>query len=433
MRQARIVVVGGGFAGLWGAMGAARLLRRKGAEGRVAISLVSPDDALVIRPRLYESDLSGVCIPLACLLSPVGIDHRQEAVERIDPDRRKLRLAGRGGELRYDQLLLCTGSEVPLPPGATGVHRLDTYERAMALHEAVGALGDRPNGAFSATVVGAGFTGVEVAAELSGMLRGVARAAGRPPDDATVSLVERERHVAPAFGPSAQAAIEDALRSLGVRILTGTQVAKIGANGATLASGERLASGLTVWAGRPQANSLNRELGIVLDGLGRLPVDSSLATGVDGVWAAGDAAAVNADRRHPAPMSCQHAIPQGRQAGENAAAALLGIAPRRYTQPMYLTCVDLGSAGALLTSGFERNTIIARGRAGKRFKRFINRSFIYPPTGDDPDQLLDLGRHTTPGRAGATMQRAALRSNLVRNILISRWDDRADHYSTAYG
>jgi NADH:ubiquinone reductase (H+-translocating) len=50
MSQARIVVVGGGFAGLWAAMGAARLLGRKGAEGGVAISLVSPDDALVIRP-----------------------------------------------------------------------------------------------------------------------------------------------------------------------------------------------------------------------------------------------------------------------------------------------------------------------------------------------------------------------------------------------
>src|SRR6478752_8055152 len=112
MGQARIVVVGGGFAGVWAAMGAARLLRGKGAEGGVAISLVSPDDALVIRPRLYESDLSGVRVPLACLLPPVGIDHRHAAVERIDVDRRKLTFADMNGELRYDQLIICTGSEV---------------------------------------------------------------------------------------------------------------------------------------------------------------------------------------------------------------------------------------------------------------------------------------------------------------------------------
>jgi len=143
-------------------MGAARLLRRKGAEGGVAISLVSPDDALVIRPRLYESDLSGVRVPLARLLPPVGIDHRHAAIEQIDVDRRKLSLSDVNGELRYDQLIICTGSEVPLPPGARGAHRVDTYGRAVALHEAVMALGDRPEGAFSATVVGAGFTGVEV-------------------------------------------------------------------------------------------------------------------------------------------------------------------------------------------------------------------------------------------------------------------------------
>jgi NADH:ubiquinone reductase (H+-translocating) len=218
-----------------------------------------------------------------------------------------------------------------------------------------------------------------------------------------------------------------------VRIRTGARVVKMGRRGATLASGERLAGELTVWAGSPRANRLNSEVGVTLDAWGRLPVDSDLATGADRVWAAGDAAAAIADRRHRAPMSCQHAIPQGRQAGENAAAALLGISPRRYRQPLYLACLDLGSAGALLVSGFERDTIIARGGAGKRFKRFINRSFIYPPAGEDPAQLLALGRRTTPGRAGAVAQEIALRNNAVRSLLISRWEDRAARYATEYG
>jgi NADH dehydrogenase len=434
MSQARIVIVGGGFAGLWASMAAVRLLRGKGAKGRVAVILVSPDDSLVIRPRLYESDLSGVRVPLAGLLCPVGIEYRRAAVERIDADRRLLTLAPpSGGKLRYDQVVLCAGSEVPLPRHAQGAHRLDTYGRALELHDAVAGLGDRPARGFGATVVGAGFTGIEAAAELVGMLRAAALAAGASPDEASVNLVEREPRVAPEFGPRARAAIEDALRSLGIRIHVGAEVSDIAPGSVTLASGERLDDALTVWAGSPRASRLNGELGVALDALGRLPVDSGLATGVDGVWAAGDAAAAYADGHSLASMSCQHAIPQGRQAGENAAAAVLGIAPGRYSQPLYLTCLDLGEAGALVTSGFERDTILARGGQAKRFKRFVNRSFIYPPIGEDPARLLALGRRATPGRAGAAMQRIALRNNAVRRILISRWNDRADRSSTAYG
>ena len=77
MEQKRIIIVGGGFAGVWAAMGAARKLAEKSGGDDVRITLVSPDDALVIRPRLYESDLSGVRVPLSEVLSPVAVEHRQ--------------------------------------------------------------------------------------------------------------------------------------------------------------------------------------------------------------------------------------------------------------------------------------------------------------------------------------------------------------------
>jgi NADH dehydrogenase len=433
MGKARIVIVGGGFAGVWGAMGAARLLHRRGAMDRVAITLVSPGPALVIRPRLYEADLSGVRVSLARLLPPLGIEHLPVAVAKIDADRRVLRLAGGGGELRYDQLLICAGSEVPLPEASRGAHRLDTYRRALALNRAALALGARAERGAGVVVVGAGFTGIEVAAELSDLFRRAISSSARPSRGVTVSLVERADRVAPAFGPDARREIESALGSLEVQVRTNSEVVGVDDAGVTLSSGERLEGGLALWAGSPRASGLTGQLGVELDRHGRLPVDSYLATGIEGVWAAGDAAAAAADPRHRAPMSCQHAIPQGRQAGENAAAALLGVSPGRYAQPLYLTCLDLGSAGALITSGFDRNAILARGRSGKRFKRFVNRSLIYPPAGEDPALLLELGRRRTPGRAGSAIQRAALRSAAVRGIVASRAVDRADRHSTAHG
>jgi NADH:ubiquinone reductase (H+-translocating) len=432
MKQKRIVIVGGGFAGVWAAMGASRLLRRHRAESRVGITLVSPDDALVVRPRLYESDLSGVRVPLSSVLSPVGIEHRRGTVERIDAGGRRLTLVGRSpAELAYDQMVLCAGSKVRLPEGAEGIHCVDSYEQAVALHRAIAGLADRPGAPFSATVIGAGFTGLELATELSDKLRAAARAAGASAADVSVRLVDQARTVAPEFGPKARLVIEDALRSLEVEAQTGVPVSHVDAGGVTLANGERVESSLTIWAAGPRASALNEQIDRPLDAKGRLAVDSHMATGIDGVWAAGDSASVTVDGKHLAMMSCQQAMPQGRQAGENAAAAILGRSPGRYTQPLYLTCLDLGSAGGLLTCGYERDTIIAGGEQGKRFKRWINRSLIYPPASGDATEMLGLGKPATAGALSATIQQMALRSNALRNTMISRSDDRAEQYSMA--
>jgi NADH dehydrogenase len=429
MRQKRIVIVGGGFAGVWAAMGASRLLRKRGAEDRVSITLISPDDALVIRPRLYESDLSGVRVPLSRVLAPVGIDHREAMVESIDVERRSLTLVPRSAaELEYDQLVLCAGSRARLPEGAEGVHSVDTYEQAVAMQQAVAALGDRPGAPLSATVVGAGFTGIEVAAELSDRLRGGARGAGASPAEVTVRLIDRAMTVAPEFGPRARVVIEDALGSLGVRTQAGVAVAEVDANGVTLETGERIDSCLTIWAGGQRASTLNEQLGLPLDAHGRLPLDSRMTTGIDGIWAAGDSACVSVDGDNLAMMSCQQAMPQGRQAGENAAAAVLGRSPGRYAQPLYLTCLDLGSAGGLLTCGYERDTIIASGEQGKSFKRFINRSLIYPPASGDAGQVLELGKRTTPGPKAARIQLMALRNDALRSAIVARGEDRAEQY-----
>lgn len=430
MRQKRIVIVGGGFAGVWAAMGAARKLDEQSSRGDVRITLVSPDDALVIRPRLYESDLGGVRVSLSEVLSPVAVDHRRALVESIDTTRRALTLAGECPErLEFDQLVLCAGSKVRLPSGADGVHCVDSYEQAMALHEAIAALGDRSGEQFSAAVVGAGFTGLEVAAELSDMLHAAARRAGAPAEGVSVVLIDRAEEVAPEFGPRARAVIYEALRSLGVRTRTGVTVSRVDAGGVTLADGERVDAGLTLWAAGPRASTLNEQLGLPLDERGRLTVDSQMGTGIDGVWGAGDGVRVSVDGEHLAMMSCQQAMPQGRQAGENAVSATLGQPPSNYSQPLYLTCLDLGSAGALLTCGHERNTILASGERGKRFKRYINRSQIYPPAGGDATRLLRLGKRATAGPLGARLQAIALRSNTVHRAIVSRGEDRAEQYS----
>lgn len=84
-----------------------------------------------------------------------------------------------------------------------------------------------------------------------------------------------------------------------------------------------------------------------------------------------------------AVMSCQHAIPLGRYAGNNAAAELIGVAPMIYSQPKYVTCLDLGAWGAVYTEGWERTVSPPTDTAeAKQLKQQINSVWIYRPAAD---------------------------------------------------
>ncbi|MGO9955237.1 MAG: NAD(P)/FAD-dependent oxidoreductase [Solirubrobacteraceae bacterium] len=422
MSEKRILIVGGGFAGVHAAVGASATLRAA-RERAVAVELVSPDPYLVIRPRLYEADLSGVCVPLSGLLEPIGVRHRRARVIEIDAASQTVRLEDESDRLRYDQLVFAAGSGLTLPAGQR-VHAADTYAQARALNQAVCGLAHAPERQFSVLVVGGGFTGLELAAELAGTLERTARVAGRRAGG-HVLLIERSPKLAPGFGTRARGVIEHALGALGVEVRTGVGVSDVRPDGLVLDDGSRVDAELVAWSAGPRASVLAEQIPARRDGLGRLEVDPFLATGVDGVWAAGDSAAASVDGEHLAVMSCQHAMPQGRRAGENAAAAVLGKPPRRYRQPLYLTCLDLGDYGALLTCGFDRNTILVTGQQAKKFKRYINRSLIYPPPSADTKQMLRVGRPEPAGAAMAALIRLALRSDTVRNRVTGAAEDRA--------
>lgn len=120
--------------------------------------------------------------------------------------------------------------------------------------------------------------------------------------------------------------------------------------------------------------------------------------GVPGVFATGDAAKAACDDEGSfALMSCQHATRMGAFAGNNAAAELLGEVPTPYHQKAYVTCLDLGEAGALFTRGWDRK-VEHVGADAKKIKHEINTVWIYPPkpmraaalASADPQCVTDL-------------------------------------------
>ncbi len=394
----RIVVIGGGFAGLWSAIGAAR---RRGELGfgpaELEIVLVNRDGFHGIRVRNYEADLGNLRVALPSVLDPVGVRHLCGTVTGIDLDGRTIAVATPQGRqaLTYDRLILAAGSEVARPAVdglAEHAFSIDTFDEAARLHRHLAGLNGATAGGGRGTVlvVGAGLTGIEAACEMPDRLVAALPAQVRP----RVILADHAPHVGSTMGAEAIPVIREALDALGIEQRTGARVAAIDPTGATLDTGERIEAATVVWTAGMRASTLTALLPIERDAQGRLPVDRHLQVeGVPGVFAAGDCARLLVDDTHTSVMSCQHARPMGRFAGHNAVADLVEQPMLPLRIDWYVTVLDLGPWGALYTHGWDRR-VVAVGPEAKRTKELINRVRIYPPQTGDAQALLDAAAPT---------------------------------------
>ncbi|EED18535.1 pyridine nucleotide-disulphide oxidoreductase family protein [Talaromyces stipitatus ATCC 10500] len=378
----KIVIIGAGFAGVWSALSAKRLIKSTGKENKVEILVISPKPVLVMRPRLYESKASSLIHPLETLFKEAGINFCPGVVKTIHTERRAVEVqcaSGVESTIEYDRLILAAGSSVIQPQHVGGLRQhtydIDSLDSAVKLESHLEALASLPASPSRDTVVvcGAGFTGIELTAELPRRLAHIA--------NARVILVGNTDEVGPSFGSSPRSTITQALNDLGVEVKLGAGVKAVDPEGVTLTSGVRIQTKTTIWTAGVQATPLTQQVAAPRDALGRLYVDQYLRVSpVDGVFATGDAACALADGKNQhALMSCQHALQLGRVSGYNAAAELLGVPLMGYTQAAYNCCLDLGAWGALVAAGWDRDIIKMSGDTAKRAKCYINQKLIYPP------------------------------------------------------
>ncbi len=400
----RIVVLGGGFAGLIAAVGAARKLAELNIpHSDIAVSLVNRDAYHAIRVRMYETDLSDVRVPLADVLEPIGVELVLGDVAGLDAGAHQVPLTD-GRALPYDRLVLALGSRLvpaPIPGLAEHGFDVDTYEAATRLAAHLDALPSRPAtpGRYTALVIGGGLTGVEAAAELGTRLREIAGASA-----SRVIVTDRKARVGEGMGAGACDVIAEALTALGVESRPGVSVASADAHGAVLTSGERIDADTIIWCGGMRAHPLAAALPGARDPFGRIPVDRFMkAEGLADIYAAGDIATVPIDATHASVMSCQHARPMGRIAGHNVVCDLVDAEPIPLEIGYYVTCLDLGAWGAVYCQGWDRQ-VQAKGEAAKKTKRMINTERIYPPRSRDAAEILAAAAPVTqapPARTAA--------------------------------
>lgn len=400
----RIVIIGAGFAGMYAALSAARLRDIQGVSPeKLEIALVAPEPTLVVRPRLYEPKPETLTAPLQDVLKAIDVVYVQGHAEAIDTKSGVVEIAATQGarkKLSYDRLVVATGSRLfrsNVPGLAEHGFSVDQLDDAIALDRHLHKLSSRPASKARNTVVvaGGGFTGIEAATEVPSRLREIL---GKDAQ-LRVVIVDRNEAIAPDMGAGPRPVIQDALRKLGVETRLGVGVASLDKSGVTLSSGEHIECETVIWAAGMRAAPLTTQIPAERDQFGRLLVDRDLRVpSVNGVFATGDAArAACDDVGNYALMSCQHATRMGAFAGNNAAAELLGVPTRPYHQKAYVTCLDLGEAGALFTRGWER-TVEMVGDVAKKTKQEINTVWIYPPKAEraaalasaDPERVTAL-------------------------------------------
>lgn len=385
MKQ-HILVIGAGFGGMWTALSATRLFDIHG-HSDVEVTVLAPQAELRVRPRFYEPNAHQLAAPIGELFDAVGVQFIKGSAETIDVEQKRVGYVDASGNQRvynYDKLVLATGSRLALPntPGvAEHAFDVDQIEQAIRLENHLKSLVNLPESQARNTVVvaGGGFTGIETATEMPARLRAILGDRA----DIEVIIVDRGEKVGGSMGAEIAKSIVEASIETGVTWRLKSSVVAVDENGVTLTDGQRIDAKTVVWTTGVRASSLTEQIPAERDHLGRLHVDAHLKViGQEDIFATGDVAyAASDDIGNFALMTCQHAISLGRHAGNNVAAQILGVDPTPYSQPKYVTCLDLGAWGAVYTEGWDRQVKLVK-EEGKALKTQINTMWIYPPAAD---------------------------------------------------
>ena len=368
MSEPRVVIVGGGFGGLY----AARAL----AKAPVAVTLVDRTNHHVFQPLLYQ--VATASLSPSQIAYPIrGVLRRQrntrvllaEAVA-VDTARRVVALAD--GALPYDYLVLAAGARHSYfghPEWEARAPGLKTLDDALRIRERILLAFERAErepdagrrrALLTFVVVGGGPTGVELAGAIGEIACRVMARDFRAIDtrDTRTILVEAGSRILPAFPEPLAERAERSLERLCVEVRTDAAVTRV-EDGAVWLGTERVASDTVLWAAGVAPSPLARTLGVPLDRAGRVVVGPDLTIpGHPEVFVVGDAAACAGPGGKPLPGLAPVAIQQGEYAAAAIAGAASGAprAPFRYRDKGTMATIGRNAAvvdlGRLRISGY---------------------------------------------------------------------------------
>ena len=361
----RVVILGGGYGGIYTALGLEKAARR----GEIEVSLVSRENFFLYQPMLAEV-VSGSIEP-PHIVNPIRrmlryTDFYLAEIEGVDAQKREVVVRYPGGHahyerIPYDHLVVAVGSATDLSrmPGMTEhAFPFKTLGDAFSLRNHLISVMERAEvenvpeeltELLTFVVVGGGYTGVEVAAEINAFVREAAKSYRRvDPEDVRVILLEGASRILPELNEAQAAFSQRQLEGKGIEVRLDTLIQEATAQTAILGDGVEIPTRTLVAAVGSAPNRLLDTVPGGRDPRGRLEVNETLAVpDQPGIWAVGDCAAVPDLRKGgTCPPTAQYALRQARQLARNIRTSIRGEAPRPFSYRSLGVFVPLGRFSA---------------------------------------------------------------------------------------
>lgn len=387
--MSKIVIAGAGYVGLE----TAQRLEQRLPRGAAEVTIVNPENFHLFRPLLPEVASGSIeprhaVVPLRQALPRTRVLCGR--LTSLDRARRRAGIrtaAGTDEQLEWDHLVLGLGSMTKVMPvpgllehalgfssigEALGLrnHVLRCLEKASAVR------GTDRQRLLTFVFVGGGYTGVEALAELHDMACDVLE--GYPELDRSelhFVLVEATDRLLPTVSQRLAGHAQEVLEGRGIDVRLGTALEHVEDGSLRLSDGTELPQDTLVWVAGMVPHAVVAELGLPVDDKGRLQVDERLrvcapdGAVVDGIWSAGDCAAVpDLVTGGTCPPTAQYAVREGRHLGENLASVLRGEQPAPFRHR---------SMGEFITLGMRRGIAEIRGHPVGGFAAWALRRGYY--------------------------------------------------------
>ncbi|GAA5075802.1 NAD(P)/FAD-dependent oxidoreductase [Streptomyces similanensis] len=393
--RARILVVGGGYVGMYTALRLQQRLKQELRRGEAEITVVTPDPYMTYQPFLPEAAAGAisprhVVVPLRRVLDQcrvivgeaTAVDHarRTATVTTLATEE-----GGGAEELTYDELVLAPGSvsrTLPIPGLVDYGIGFKTVEEAIGLRNHVIEQMDIASStrdpeirdaALTFVFVGGGYAGVEALGELEDMACYATRYYRTiQPADMKWILVEASDRILPEVGEEMGRYTVTELRRRNIQVLLHTRLESCADRVAVLSDGQRFPTRTLVWTAGVKPHPLLAATGLPRDERGRLRCTAQLTVdGTEHAWAAGDAAAVPdvtaAEPGRDTAPNAQHAVRQARVLADNIAHALRGEPLQTYAHKY---------AGSVASLGLHKGVAQVYGRKLKGYPAwFMHRAY----------------------------------------------------------
>jgi len=357
----RVVVVGGGYAGLTFAV---TLVNRTWASDGIEVVLVDPRP---YQQALSELDLvaAGTARPqfaelwYADVLRGLPIKVVHQRMENVLPEEGVIQLGPRGSvvaTIPYWRLVIATGAIASVPPipgleehAITMWSVADAMKLQRAIEKQFGYAArltdpEAKHRALAVTVVGGGATGVEIIGTIAKRLPSMIRRAGHDPGQLSMTLIEARSDILFDLPVSQRARARRRLEKMGVRLQMGRKLVAVDDTTAHLEGGIDVPSPVLVWAGGAHADPDAISWQLMCERSGRLAIDQNLkATGTDAIYAVGDVAAFRDPKdNHVLPMLAQFAIREAEHAAVSVLGEARGVEPKPFVPNMHGEFVSVG-------------------------------------------------------------------------------------------